>query len=160
MRSFDSLSGESRIWIYQSNRKFSAEENSLIESSASDFVNQWSAHGAMLEASIKVFHDLFVVVAVDENHAGATGCSIDKSFKFVSELEERFGVKLLDRMVVAYYDGDLIVNCSLSDFENKIANKECDANTLVFNNLIETKSDLEANWVNPIKDSWQARLLG
>ena len=88
MKSFNSLSGDSRIWVYQSSRELSDDELSRIQNKASSFIVDWAAHGALLEASIEVFHNIFVVVCVDENHAGATGCSIDKSFKFIDDIFE------------------------------------------------------------------------
>lgn len=159
MASFDNISGDSRIWIYQSNRKFSSEEIAKIKIGANNFVADWSAHGAALEASIEVLHDLFVVVAVDENHAGATGCSIDKSFQFVEALEKEFEITLLDRMLVAYYDNDVVNTCSVSEFSDRIKEGLSDENTLVFNNLIQSRKDIESSWVAPVKDSWQAQLL-
>ncbi|MEO8533747.1 MAG: ABC transporter ATPase, partial [Flavobacterium sp.] len=40
---FENLPGESRIWIYQSNRKFSDEEFSEIESDLKSFIEGWAA---------------------------------------------------------------------------------------------------------------------
>ncbi len=37
---FENLPGESRVWIYQSNRKFSEEEFSEIETDLKAFVEQ------------------------------------------------------------------------------------------------------------------------
>lgn len=41
---FENLPGESRIWIYQSNRKFSEEEFSEIESDLKSFIEGWGTH--------------------------------------------------------------------------------------------------------------------
>jgi len=34
-----------------------------------------------------------------------------------------------------------------------------DKDTLVFNNLVTTKGEMEKGWLVPISQSWQARLL-
>ncbi|NQY11068.1 MAG: ABC transporter ATPase [Flavobacteriales bacterium] len=159
MKSFNSLSGDSRIWVYQSSRELSDDEVSRIQNKASSFIVDWAAHGALLEASIEVFHNIFVVVCVDENHAGATGCSIDKSFKFIADIETQFEITLLDRMIVAYYEGEDVKSCSLSEFKSRLQDGQSDENTLVFNNLIEVKQEMDAKWVLPVKDSWHAQLL-
>ena len=48
---FESLPQESKIWIYQSNRKFSDQECAEIETNLQVFLQNWSAHGTTLEAS-------------------------------------------------------------------------------------------------------------
>ena len=159
MKLFETLSDDSRIWIYQSNRKLNDEEVDSIYDAAASFIVDWSAHGALLEASISVFHNLFIVVCVDEDHAGATGCSIDKSFKFISELETRFEITLLDRMLIAFYDDGELKSCSISEFENRLQSGLSDENTKVFNNLIQIKKEMEFKWIVPVKDSWHAQLV-
>ena len=34
-----------------------------------------------------------------------------------------------------------------------------DENTLYFNNLVQTKEELENNWIIPLKDSWIAKRI-
>jgi hypothetical protein len=46
---FENLPEESKIWIYQSNRKFSDAEFSEIEVALQDFLKDWAAHGTSLE---------------------------------------------------------------------------------------------------------------
>ena len=47
---FESLPEESRIWIYQSNRKFSDEEMAEIETALQAFLQNWAAHGTSLDS--------------------------------------------------------------------------------------------------------------
>ncbi len=58
---FDTLPEESRIWIYQSNRKFSDEEIVEIEEALKSFLENWAAHGAGLEASFQTKYNRFIV---------------------------------------------------------------------------------------------------
>ena len=51
---FETLPEEARIWIYQSNRKFSDEEVAEIETLVQQFLENWAAHGAGLEASYQI----------------------------------------------------------------------------------------------------------
>ena len=51
---FESLPAHSRIWIYQSDRKFSDTEVQEIETALHNFIESWSAHGQSLEASYLV----------------------------------------------------------------------------------------------------------
>ena len=77
------LSDSARVWIYQSNREFTDSESQEIREAASQFVQSWKAHEVQLLAAAEVLYNRFIVLSVDENIAGASGCSIDKSVKFI-----------------------------------------------------------------------------
>ena len=92
---FDNLPEESKIWIYQSNRKFSDEEMAEIEVGLKDFVENWAAHGTGLEASYQLKYNRFIILAVNQEIQMATGCSIDSSVQFIQNLEQKYSVDLL-----------------------------------------------------------------
>jgi hypothetical protein len=150
---------DTRIWIYQCSTILSQNQINIIESLADDFVNDWTAHGTKLKAAIEVYHQLFIVVFADEKQALASGCSIDKSLKFIQSLESDLGITLLDRMQVAYMEKDEFKIIHLNKLAEKIKEKILDGNTKIFNNLIKTKADLQTNWFVAIKDSWHKSIL-
>ena len=92
---FESLPEESRIWIYQSNRKFSDEEIAEIENDLKSFIENWAAHGTSLEASYLLKYNRFIILAVNQEVQQATGCSIDSSVAFIQELEQKYQVDLI-----------------------------------------------------------------
>ena len=63
---FENLPEESRIWIYQSNRKFSDVEIAEIESDLKNFIEDWAAHGTSLEASFIIKYNRFIIIAVNQ----------------------------------------------------------------------------------------------
>lgn len=153
------ISENSRIWIYQSNRIFNQVEESEIQSMLNSFTSNWQAHGHDLAALGEVLHHQFIVLSVDEEIAGATGCSIDKSVSLMKEIEQKFNINLFDRFQIAYKLDNEIINCSREKFEENIKNGQIDENTIVFNNLIQTRKELKTNWEIPLKDSWHARVF-
>ena len=153
------LAAHSRIWIYQANRNFTQPEIEDISTMLQAFVSTWTAHEVSLAAGAEVLHDRFIVLAVDEQIAGASGCSIDKSVKVLKAIEEKYHVTLFDRMQVAYKKAEVIESAHLHDFETLLQSGELDENTLVFNNLIDTYGQLLAKWLVPVKHSWHARYL-
>jgi tRNA U34 5-methylaminomethyl-2-thiouridine-forming methyltransferase MnmC len=84
---FENLPEESRIWIYQSNRKFSDAEFSEINHFAT-FLETWAAHGTSLESSYQLKYNRFIIIAVNQDVQPATGCSIDSSVEFIQSLEQ------------------------------------------------------------------------
>lgn len=159
MEKISSLPLHSRVWIYQCVRELNPQEVVDIKASALSFLNQWTSHGNSMDAAIDILHNRFVIVAVDEQTASASGCGIDKSVRFIQDMEKQFSTTLLDRMHVAYKAGDSIQTCSLSEFEKLINTKQVDENTIVFNNLVSTLAELKSNWQIPLKQSWHSKML-
>ena len=104
---FSQLPDRSRIWIYPSNRKFSAREITQLQSDIEQFLSDWT-HGASLSAGYCIPHQQFIVLALNESDQQATGCSIDKSVHFIQTLEQSLSVSLLDKMNVHYIKEDVI----------------------------------------------------
>jgi len=156
---FESLPPESRIWIYQSNRKFSDEEMVEIEKDLNEFLNNWSAHGAALEASYQLKYNRFIIIAVNQEVQAATGCSIDSSVAFIQNLEQRYDVDLLDKMNVTFKNGEHVAHKTLIDFKRMAKEKAVTANTIVFNNLVNTIEEWNDNWEVPAGDSWHSRFF-
>ena len=159
IKDFKDLPDDSRIWVYQSNRKLSEEEVAIIEPKIIAFLKQWTAHGKDLEAGFEIKYNRFIVLGLNQENASASGCSIDASVYFIQSLEKEFGIDLLDKMNVTYFNGDFIAHKSLADFKKMAKAKSVSKNTVVFNNLVNTKVDYIENWEVPAKDSWHSRFL-
>ncbi len=156
---FESLPEESRIWIYQSNRKFSDEEITEIESDLQAFFQNWAAHGTSLESSYQLKYNRFIIIAVNQEVQSATGCSIDASVEFIQSLEKRYNVDLLDKMNVTFKLGEHIAHKPLIDFKKMVKDKAVTESTIVFNNLINTIQEFNESWEVPAADSWHSRFF-
>ena len=156
---FDVISEESRIWIYQSNRTLSPVEIIEIEAKIKDFLISWTAHGSELQASFLIKYNRFIVISLNESFNIATGCSIDSSVRFIQELEKLYDVSLLDKMNVSYRHGEFIAYKPLIEFKKMIKNRSISKKTIVFNNLINSKSEFLNNWEVPIEESWHNRFF-
>lgn len=156
---FNALPEESRIWIYQSNRKFSEDEISEFENRLSEFLTQWTAHGDSLEAGFEIKYNRFITIGLNQANASASGCSIDASVHFIQQLEKQFQVDLLDKMNVTFYTGEYITHKTLQDFKKMAKSKAISKKTVVFNNLVNTKAEYLENWEVPAEESWHARFF-
>jgi hypothetical protein len=151
---FDLLPHTSRIWIYQANRKFTPPEEKKILEKANMFVKNWNAHGNNLQAEAVILHNRFLIFSVNEDQNGASGCSIDKSVRFIRELEKQYQISLLDRKKLAFYQGDEIQIAAIRELKSKIDSGTITKETLIFNNLVEKKGDLDNKWIVAAKNSW------
>ncbi len=156
---FNTLPDESKIWIYQSNRKFSDDEISEIEKALEAFVTNWAAHGTSLEASFQLKYNRFIILAVNQETQAATGCSIDASVQFIQSLEQKYTVDLLDKMNVTFKLGEHIAHKTLIDFKKMAKDKAVTENTIVFNNLINTLGEWHEYWEVPAIESWHSRFF-
>jgi single-stranded DNA-specific DHH superfamily exonuclease len=156
---FENLPEDSKIWIYQSNRKFSDDEMADIEKYLVVFLENWAAHGTGLEASYILKYNRFIVIAVNQEVQQATGCSIDASVAFIQGLEQKYQVELLDKMNVTFKNGEHIAHKSLIDFKRMAKEKAVTANTIVFNNLVNTIEEFNENWEVPAGESWHSRFF-
>ena len=156
---FDTLPEDSRIWIYQSNRKFSDEEVAEIEEALKSFLDNWAAHGSGLEASYLIRYNRFIIIAINQETQAATGCSIDASVHFILELEKKYNVELLDKMNVTFKLGDHIAYKPLIEFKKMAKDKAVSANTIVFNNLVNTIGEWQDYWEVPAGESWHSRFF-
>lgn len=156
---FENLPEESKIWIYQSNRKFSEEEFAEIEKDLQVFVENWAAHGTSLEASFQLKYNRFIILAVNQEVQSATGCSIDSSVAFIQSLEKKYDVDLLDKMNVTFKLGEHVAHKPLIDFKKMAKDKAVTGNTIVFNNLVNNIAEYNESWEVPASDSWHSRFF-
>ena len=65
----------------------------------------------------------------------------------------------MDKMNITFKMGEYISYKSIIDFKKLIKNRSVSSDTLVFNNLVVKKSDLESDWEIPASKSWHSRLF-
>lgn len=154
------FSQSSRVWVYQSDKELNEGAVNKLQADLDNFTTSWTAHNHQLKAKAEIRYNRFIILIVDESQAGATGCSIDKSVRFMKDVEQHFGINLFDRFNLAYRSGEQILSVPRHTFEELIINKTIDTNTIVFNNMVQNLSELESKWEVPVKESWHTQLFG
>ena len=150
---------ESRVWIYQSSRQFSIGEALDIEDKLHAFCTEWHAHGAAVKAYANLFFGRFIVLMADESRTTVSGCSTDSSVRFIKSLGQTYGIDFFNRQHLAFVVKDKIEILPMNQLAYAFENGFLNSDTLYFNNLADTKQQLEANWIVPVKDSWLAPKL-
>jgi len=153
------LSSEARVWIYQASRELNSSEVDKMTRELDTFVRDWAAHGKNLQADFRIFFNRFICLFVDETAHGASGCSIDSSVHFIQNLERKYGLQLMQRTQLAYMADDQIRTSEMNEFSKLAESGKITSSTLVFNNLVKTKGEMEKAWIIPAGTSWHARLL-
>jgi len=156
---FEKLPPYSRVWIYQANRPFSNDEEKVISNSLMSFCSQWEAHGNPLQTSFKIEYYQFVILAVDENLAGASGCSIDGSVRVLKELGNQLNIDFFDRSKVAFLENEKVRNYSLAQLKSLFQSGDLTSASQTFNNLVANKTEFESNWKTSVQKSWLTKYL-
>ena len=154
------FSQSSRVWVYQSDKVLNDTDVNKLQTLLNDFTTSWTAHNNQLKAKAEIRYNRFIILIVDESQAVATGCSIDKSVRFMKDIEQHFGINLFDRFNLVYRSCEEILSVPRHTFEELITRKNIDTNTIVFNNMVQNLSELETKWEVPFKDSWHIQLFG
>ncbi len=154
---FKDFPSNSRVWIYQASKEFPSNAVNELQPVFDAFAKQWTAHNKQLKAEIRLLHNYFIVIMVDEDFEQPSGCGIDASVHFIKDIGKQYGIELLDRLRVSYiYDG-VIQNVPVNEFVNRFHAKEFNAETLVMNTLVRNKEELFNNFMIPASESWLKR---
>lgn len=156
---FQTLHDQSRIWIFQSSRKFNSQEARIISDALSTFTDGWLVHGNAMKASFDLRFDQFIILAADEQANAASGCSIDDSVRTLKKLGEELNIDFFDRTQVAFKNLEEVITIPIASLKKKLEERVWDINSLMFNNLVGIKRELGQGWLVPAGSTWLKRYL-
>ena len=150
---FHTLPDSSRIWLYASEKALTTDQQNHILTYIAEHLKGWNAHKVPLTAGVTILENHFIVIALDENKNGASGCSIDTLQKTIQELEKDLSIALMNRLNVFCKIGEIIK--VIPSFKlGFIANED----TLFYDLTIQRKEEL-SNYLKPIKEGWAKSYL-
>ncbi|HET9826478.1 MAG TPA: hypothetical protein VFP87_14155 [Chitinophagaceae bacterium] len=150
---------DSRVWVYQSSRLFTVNEALQIEQMLNQFTGNWLSHGVPVKGAAHLFFGQFVILLADERATGVSGCSTDSSVRVIKQIESTFGVNMFDRTTLAFFVKDGIQLLPMSQLQYAIDHGFLSGDTLYFNNVVQSKRELENSWIIPLKNSWLAKRI-
>ncbi len=149
----------SRVWIYQADKKLSAEEKAYILNKGKEFTSTWAAHGNELTAGLFVELDYFIIIVLDEMMEAASGCSIDKSMRLILDLQNELGVSFTNRLISALYmDGEVIL-MPYNEIKMALEGGKINVDSQVFDNTVQNLNGLKISWLKPLKATWLKKLI-
>lgn len=158
-QSLADMSATCRLWIFQSSKIIKGELLGEVNERIVNFLSNWAAHGSELFCGFEIYFERFIVIAVDESKAPATGCSIDGLMAVIQEIDQSYGLDLLNRMKVAYMVADEVKECDVNAFRDMLQAGSVNSETIVFNNVLDSLEQLKKDWQVPVSKSWHATLL-
>jgi hypothetical protein len=151
----ENLPDESRTWLFGISPALDEAKEVHLLSRVDAFINQWAAHGQPIMAARDVIEGSFLLIAVDKQ-SETSGCSIDRMFGTLKQLESELGVQILDANRIFFRHGDGRVDAlSRADFK-----ANADSHTIVFDTVAERLGEIRGgSWERPAADSWHRELL-
>jgi hypothetical protein len=149
------LPDDARIWIFGISPALDEQKSSALLRSVDDFLDRWTAHKMPIASARDVLYGSFLVIAVDKK-SETSGCSIDKMFGLLKQLERDYGIAILEANRIFYRGGDGAVHAiTRASFR-----ENADPHTVVFDTLSERLGELRSGtWERRARDSWHRTLL-
>lgn len=154
---FNKISSQSPIWIFQANKTVDISFIKKIENDTINFLNSWTSHNIEIKSSFKIIHNLFLIISVESNFSSPSGCSIDKLVNFVKEINKLYNIDFLDRLNISYRYENIIKVVNTAEFKKLILDGLISTDTIVFNNTIRKKDELNKNWETKALNSWHKK---
>jgi hypothetical protein len=151
---FQELPDNARVWVYTCAREVSEKEAEIAQNYVSQQIEQWAAHGNNLAAGCSVVANRFVVLALDEDKAQASGCSIDASGRWFKVLGEHFQTDFLSRDLI--YMDSTGQQQSVGAFQTKqaVTSGKITEYTLVYNTLVTSLGQFRTDFMVAARNSW------
>jgi hypothetical protein len=153
------LPPSTRVWVYQADRDLSIEEEQSIANELNAFCNRWEAHGQPLQSNFDIRHHRFVLLFVNEDAHAASGCSIDGSVRVMKGLQQQLNIDFFDRTQVAFLLNGKIETIGISKLKNSFVDGTLNPQTITFNTLGATKSEIDQHWQLAAEKTWLAKYL-
>jgi hypothetical protein len=158
---FDTLPDASRVWVFGSDRPLTEEGTVTLLKGVDEYLSNWKAHGEPLTVGSQLRDHRFLVVAVDQSTAGATGCSIDGFFRVLQGLEPKVGASLVGGGRVFYRDGTgAVQSASRADVAGLATSGAITKDTVVFDTSLTDLGAFRSGFEKRAKESWIKDLMG
>ncbi len=156
---FESLPDDARVWVFGSSKPLSEKDSATLLARVDEFLADWKAHGDPLTAGRAFTSERFLTIAVDQNSANASGCSLDGLFRSLKELEPVIGSSLLDRSLVFYSDDAGTHSVHRDEFSALAASGRVTGSTPVFDPTVTSLGEWRARFQSQAANSWHAGLF-
>ncbi len=158
---FESLPDAARVWIFGSDRPLTEAGTSALLRGLDEHLGSWKAHGEPLTVGSQLRDGRFLIIAVDQSTAGATGCSIDGLFRVLQGLEPEVGANLVGGGRVFYRGAESVVQATTRDqLAGLVASKAITKDTVVFDTSITDLGKFRSGFEKRAKESWIADIAG
>ena len=156
----ESLADDARTWVFGATPALDPSAAGRLLEDVDAYLSQWKAHGEPLTCARALMASRFLVVAVDQHTAGASGCSIDGLFRALQGAEHGYGISLVAGGRVFWRATDGGIDGGPRDaFVAAATAGAISPNTNIFDTTVPTLGAWRVAFEKPARESWHAKLL-
>lgn len=156
--SFEKMPKNAKIWVYFITQNIENQQIEQLNQLLADFLAVWTAHQQNLSASFEIIENKILIIAVDEQNAHASGCSIDTLVKNLKMIETQLSINLLESNLVLFQNNDnQIFNVYLNEIKSNIENKTITKDSFLFDRTLTKLEDWQQRGKIKVGESWAKR---
>lgn len=150
----DQLTDSAHVWIFGISPALDEEQQAVFLRKVDAFLDDWAAHGVGIRGARELREGSFLIVAADEQRE-KSGCSIDRMFGTLKELEQQLGVTILDSTRVFFRNEGGVRAIARGEFRTAATPQ-----TVVFDTTADQLGTVRTGaWERPAAESWHRHLL-
>ena len=150
----EQLSNDAHVWIFGISPALDSEQSNVLLAQVDAFLENWGAHGVPIRGARDLREGSFLVIAADENRE-KSGCSIDRMFGTLRQLERELQVSILDSNRIFFRGEGGVRAVPRGEFRNAAT-----LETPVFDVLAEKLGEVRGGaWERTAASSWHRQLL-
>lgn len=150
----EQLSNNAHVWIFGISPSLDEAKSETVLRQVDAFLDEWAAHGVPIRGARDLREGSFLVIAADEDRE-KSGCSIDRMFGTLKQLERELEVQILDSNRIFYRTKEGVAAIPRHEFR-----KVASVDTPVFDVTAEHLGEIRSGaWEKPAKESWHRQLL-
>lgn len=149
------LPDQSRIWIFGISPALDEARSARLLAAIDGFLDRWAAHNQPIVSARDLQLGSFLIIAVD-HESETSGCSIDRMFGLLQQLERDLYVSILDpnRIFFRNEEGRVETMSRAGFRQNR------NAQTVVFDTVAERLGAIRSgHWQRAAADSWHNQLF-
>ena len=149
------LPDDSRVWIFGISPALDAPKSSHLLAAVDDFLDGWAAHQQPIVSARQIVHRTFLIIGVDRR-SETSGCSIDRMFGLLRQLERELDIAILDPNRIFCRDA----SGNVTSISRPTFSERGRSDTVVFDILAERIGKIRGGeWEQPARNSWHKALL-
>src|SRR4051794_18243901 len=101
---FEQMPESARVWVYGADKAVDSSRDRELLAEVDNYLTSWTAHGTPLSAARDWREGRFLTIAVDQERAGASGCSIDGLFRTLKTIEKSLDASIITSGLIFFRD--------------------------------------------------------
>ncbi len=153
-KNFKLFSDEAKVLIFPSSRNLYPQEIEQLNREIPLFL----AESFELDLGYQLKYKRFLIFYIEDNISFSAD-NHEELVNYILNLEKRLSISLLDKVNVCFKQGNHVQRKEMNEFKALIKNRGVSKKTIVFNNLITSKAELDHCWETPASESWISHLF-